>query len=763
MTIGINLLLLLISKDNTLLLLIHDVLDGTSILMKINRCLILICQFLTHIIFLGCLVIQTIKMLLRKLIVELTFQQRSQTQSLLILQFLLIITCSIMRRILLAVDYASILIIGFQIVLTIVTSIYLTINNRRERRWSLAFHHSHHLSLQHLRNTLVVHQVHILLGKLSIKSLGIFANHGILPDTYLLEGITKTIIAESLQLGNILICEVKLLIKLPRILESGIFAHKTRETNRQKISTALQESFNSLLTCRLEVRILRHTLKNLLTSHNTGIRNLTTNISQNIGSQTSALAYHISDGSTLHDGTYGTLFSHLAQSISDNLTHRRIVNLAILIKLASTINLINRLRDCRLTTKGNSTMHGSALQSRSLTLADKHLGSSLCHLALHTFSHQVTSQFALSLSHHALRQLASSGSWQPITPGITCKSQRTTSHILPEARLILLIGNILQPVLVVRLHNLARYLADDSVLDTSLQDVVCTTSRNHTLNLQLVEFILDGSVNHRLELLRITTQSAIQAIPLHHLKCGIAHVIQEIRIPVELAKLLLQTAQNLLRVTSLISLSHSPDSKRRSSIHILRLLIILRHLSIRSRLCVLNSLGYRCAGIFGDNVRKSLVNILVHQSVLYILIVSIETSSDTLGYIAIVRTIFVHQTLYHGRFQEMSHIVIITDTHAVCLLLQLILHAMAIPLRPDTLLSILHRIIRQRRYYLVGNVHGRTVGISVQSRHHHIHCLLIAIGSTISQQVGNHIRKVIALLIRSLLPVLNIVGKFGIH
>ena len=57
MTIGFNLLLLLVSKDNTLLLLIHDLLDGTSILMKINRCLILICQFLTHIIFLRSLVV----------------------------------------------------------------------------------------------------------------------------------------------------------------------------------------------------------------------------------------------------------------------------------------------------------------------------------------------------------------------------------------------------------------------------------------------------------------------------------------------------------------------------------------------------------------------------------------------------------------------------------------------------------------------------------------------------------------------------------
>ena len=349
-------------------------------------------------------------MLLGKLIMELTFQHRSQTQSLLILQLLLIITCSIMRRILLAVDYASILIIGFQIVLTIVTSIYLAINSRREGRRSFSFHYSHHFSLQHLRHALVVHQVHILLGKLPIKSLGVFTHHGILPDTYLLKGITKTIIAESLQLGNILICEVKLLIKLPRVLESGILAHHARQTDSSKVRHALQETLGSILASRLEVRIMRHTLQNLLTGHNTGIRNLTTNISQNISSQASALAYHVCDGSTLHDGTYGTLLSHLSKSISYNLTHRRIVNLTILIKLASTINLINRLRDCRLTAKGNSTMHGSALQSRSLTLADKHLGSSFSHLALHTLSHQVTSQFTLSLSHHALGQLATSGS-----------------------------------------------------------------------------------------------------------------------------------------------------------------------------------------------------------------------------------------------------------------------------------------------------------------------------------------------------------------
>ena len=45
-------------------------------------------------------------------------------------------------------------------------------------------------------------------------------------------------------------------------------------------------------------------------------------------------------------------------------------------------------------------------------------------------------------------------------------------------------------------------------------------------------------------------------------------------------------------------------------------------------------------------------------------------------------------------------------------------------------------------FVLVGNVHGRTVGISAQSRLHHLHRLLIAIGSTISQQVGNHVFKV---------------------
>ena len=56
-TVGVNLLLLLVSKDYTLLLFIHDLFDGTSILMKINRCLILIRQFLTHIVFLGCLVV----------------------------------------------------------------------------------------------------------------------------------------------------------------------------------------------------------------------------------------------------------------------------------------------------------------------------------------------------------------------------------------------------------------------------------------------------------------------------------------------------------------------------------------------------------------------------------------------------------------------------------------------------------------------------------------------------------------------------------
>ena len=145
------------------------------------------------------------------------------------------------------------------------------------------------------------------------------------------------------------------------------------------------------------------------------------------------------------------------------------------------------------------------------------------------------------------------------------------------------------------------------------------------------------------------------------------------------------------------------------------------------------------------------------------LIVRIETSSDALSDVTIVLTILLHKALHHSWLQELSHIVIIADTHAVCLLLQLILHTMAIPLRFDTLLSILHSIIRQRSHYLVGNVHGRTVRISAQSRLHHLHCLLIAVGSTISQQVCNHVLKVSTLLIRSLLPVLQIVGKLGIH
>ena len=111
--ISINQLLLLLCKDDSLLLLIHDFLDGTSILMKVNRCLILIRQFLTHIIFLGCLIIQAIKMLLGKLIMELTFQHRSQTQSLLILQFLISLLSLIKRRILLSVNDTAILIQGF--------------------------------------------------------------------------------------------------------------------------------------------------------------------------------------------------------------------------------------------------------------------------------------------------------------------------------------------------------------------------------------------------------------------------------------------------------------------------------------------------------------------------------------------------------------------------------------------------------------------------------------------------------------------------
>ena len=416
---------------------------------------------------------------------ELTFQHRSQAQSLLILQLLVCLLSLIKRRELLSVNDTAILIQGFEIHFSVIIHRLHddTINNWRERRRSLAFHHGHHLSLQHLRNALVVHQVHILLGKLPIQSLGVLTLHGILPNAHLLEGITKSIIAESLQLCNILIREVKLLVKLPRILESGILAHHSRQTDSCKVRHTLQETLGCILACRLEVRIQRHALQQLLPGHDTGINHLSTNISQNIGSQASTLTYHVSDGSTLHDSTYGCLFSHLTQSISDNLTHGRIVNLAILIKLTSTINLINRLRDSRLTTKGNSTMHSTVLQSHVLTLADEHLGSSLSHLALHTLSHQVTSQFALSLGNHALGQLATSCSRQPITPGITCKGQSTASHVLPEARLILLIGNILQPVLVVRLNSLASNLTHNSVTQTSLHDVLSTTLRHHTLNL----------------------------------------------------------------------------------------------------------------------------------------------------------------------------------------------------------------------------------------------------------------------------------------
>ena len=199
-------------------------------------------------------------------------------------------------------------------------------------------------------------------------------------------------------------------------------------------------------------------------------------------------------------------------------------------------------------------MHGSTLQSLGLALADKQFSGTCSHPALHTLSHQVTCQSALSLSQHALGQLATCGSRQPITPGITCKGQSTASHVLPEARLILLIGNILQPVLIVRLNSLANNLTHNSITQTSLHDVLSTTLRHHTLNLQLVQFILKYRIDHRLELLRITTQSAIHTISLHHLKCRIAHIIQELRIPVELAKLFLQTRKHLCRILGLVCL-----------------------------------------------------------------------------------------------------------------------------------------------------------------------------------------------------------------
>ena len=410
-------------------------------------------------------------------------------------------------------------------------------------------------------------------------------------------------------------------------------------------------------------------------------------------------------------------------------------------------------------------MHGSVLQSRGLTLANEHLGSPLSHPALHALSHQVTCQSALSLSQHALGQLATCGSRQPITPGITSKSKRTTSHVLPEARLILLISHILQPVLIVRLNSLASNLTHNSVTQTSLHDVLSTTLRHHTLNLQLVQFILKNRVDHRLKLLRITTQSAIQAISLHHLICRIAHIIQELRISVELTKLLLQTREHLCRILSLVCLILSTKCCTQTKISRNKLASFhsLRKCLTACLLSLVVLIHYRWIHILIDNARKSIIDVLVHQSVLNMLIMRIEACSNTLSDVTIVRTIFVHQTLHHSRLQEQSHIVIIADTHVIRLLLQLILHAMAIPLRFNTLLSILHSIIRQRRYHLVGNVHSRSVSISAQSRLHHAHSLLIAVGSTISQQVGNHILKVIALLIRSLLPVLNIVGKFGIH
>ena len=410
-------------------------------------------------------------------------------------------------------------------------------------------------------------------------------------------------------------------------------------------------------------------------------------------------------------------------------------------------------------------MHGSALQSLGLTLADKQFSGTCSHPALHTLSHQVTCQSALSLSQHALGQLATCGSRQPITPGITCKGKRTTSHVLPEARLILLIGNILQPVLIVRLHSLASNLTHNSVTQTSLHDVLSTTLRHHTLNLQLVEFILKNRVDHRLELLRITSHTAIQAISLHHLECGIAHIVQELRIPVEIAKFLLQTRKHLCWILSLICLILSTKccTQTKISRNILTSFHSLRKCLSTCLLSLVILIHYRWIHIFINNARKSIIDVLIHQSVLHMLIVSIETSGDALSDVPIVLTVFLHKALHHSWLQELNHIVIIADTHAVSLLLQLILHTMAIPLRFDTLLSILHSIIRQRSHYLVGNVHGRTVRISAQSRLHNLHSLLIAVGSTISQQVGNHILKVSTLLIRSLLPVLQIVGKFGIH
>ena len=59
---------------------------------------------------------------------------------------------------------------------------------------------------------------------------------------------------------------------------------------------------------------------------------------------------------------------------------------------------------------------------------------------------------------------------------------------------------------------------------------------------------------------------------------------------------------------------------------------------------------------------------------------SIKACGNVLGYLSVVAAILLHKALHHGWLHEVGNVVIIADTHACSLVLQLVLHVVAVPL-----------------------------------------------------------------------------------
>ena len=192
--------------------------------MKVDCSLILVIQLLTCGILIPRLLIYSVQPILQGICMVSLFILRSDIQRLLEVQFLLCLTSSFMRRVFLAVNHSTFLVVSVEIIFTIITKINFRVYDWREGRRSFAFHHSHHLSLQYLWHALIVHQAHVLICELS-HHLATITLCTIAIDSQLLEGITQIAIAEFLQLGNILVGEIKLAVELLGILESGILTH----------------------------------------------------------------------------------------------------------------------------------------------------------------------------------------------------------------------------------------------------------------------------------------------------------------------------------------------------------------------------------------------------------------------------------------------------------------------------------------------------------------------------------------------------------